>query len=104
LRKCRCHYQEGQDHEASTPDFRLGEGQEVMWPICSHCKKIRDEEGHWQRLEAFLASKVGADFSHGICPECMARHYPEVYHSLARRMPGLALKTPGGPSLPLTNK
>lgn len=83
------------EQEAPTPE---------LWPICSHCKKIRDEQGQWQALEAYLSVRVGADFSHSICPECMAYHYPEVYHSLAGRVPGLAVKNPGPPSLPLTNK
>lgn len=46
-------------------------------PICSHCKKIRDDEGYWNQVEAFVASHTEARFTHGICPECMAKLYPE---------------------------
>ena len=46
-------------------------------PICSHCKKIRDDAGYWNQVEAFVASHTEARFTHGICPECMAKLYPE---------------------------
>ncbi len=46
-------------------------------PICSHCKKIRDDEGYWNQFEAFVASHTEARVTHGICPECMAKLYPE---------------------------
>lgn len=47
-----------------------------LLPICSSCKKIRDEKGVWRPLEAYIAEKSEADFTHGVCPECMARLYP----------------------------
>ena len=46
-------------------------------PICSHCKKIRDDEGYWNQFEAFVASHTEARVTHGICPVCMAKLYPE---------------------------
>jgi hypothetical protein len=46
-------------------------------PICSHCKKIRDENGRWNRLEQYIQAHSEADFSHSICPECLDIHYPE---------------------------
>ena len=46
-------------------------------PICAHCKKIRNDEGFWTQLEAYLAEHSKADFTHGICPECMARYFEE---------------------------
>ena len=45
-------------------------------PICASCKKIRDDRGYWQQVEAFVARHTDAQFSHGICPDCMARLYP----------------------------
>lgn len=39
-------------------------------PICSYCKKIRDDANYWQQVEAYLASQADVRFSHGICPEC----------------------------------
>ncbi len=47
-----------------------------LLPICSHCKKIRDDEGHWQPLELYIHKFSDADFSHGICPVCRDLHYP----------------------------
>ncbi|MBI1809463.1 MAG: hypothetical protein HYR75_06140 [Gemmatimonadetes bacterium] len=47
-------------------------------PICSHCRKIRTEVGDWQQLEQYVRDHSDADFSHGVCPECTALHYPQV--------------------------
>lgn len=49
-----------------------------LLPICSYCKKIRDDEGYWQRLEAYIESHSDAQFSHGICYECLDEHFPEL--------------------------
>ena len=46
-------------------------------PICASCKKIRDDKGYWQQVEAYLARHTDVRFSHGICPECMQKHYPQ---------------------------
>ncbi|MEW6429550.1 MAG: GAF domain-containing protein [Thermodesulfobacteriota bacterium] len=46
-------------------------------PICMHCKKIRDEEGYWHMVEEYIMEHSEAVFSHGLCAECMAKHYPE---------------------------
>ena len=45
-------------------------------PICSACKKIRDDQGYWNQLEAFLSEHSEAEFSHGICPDCAKKFYP----------------------------
>ncbi|MFZ5774632.1 MAG: PAS domain S-box protein [Thermodesulfobacteriota bacterium] len=45
-------------------------------PICSYCKKIRDDSGYWQLLEKFISDHTEASFSHGICPACYAKHFP----------------------------
>jgi hypothetical protein len=44
-------------------------------PICSFCKKIRDDKGYWDQVEVYVSQHTEADFSHGICPECMKKHY-----------------------------
>lgn len=44
-------------------------------PICSHCKKIRDDQGLWNQLEAYITQHSEAEFSHGVCPECVKEHY-----------------------------
>ncbi|MEW6594112.1 MAG: DUF3365 domain-containing protein [Thermodesulfobacteriota bacterium] len=48
-----------------------------LLPICSFCKKIRDDQGGWQQLEVYVRRHSGAEFSHGICPECLRKNYPE---------------------------
>lgn len=48
-----------------------------LLPICSFCKKIRDDEGYWKDVEKFIQVHSGATFSHGICPECMDNQYGE---------------------------
>ena len=52
-----------------------------LLPICSHCKKIRDDEGNWQPLELYIHKFSDADFSHGICPACRDLHYPNFKKS-----------------------
>lgn len=46
-------------------------------PICSNCKKIRDDSGYWHQLEAYFRDHTEAEFTHGICPRCMDKLYPE---------------------------
>lgn len=45
-------------------------------PICSNCKKIRDDRGSWNHIEVYMSSHTDAEFSHSICPECAAKLYP----------------------------
>jgi PAS domain S-box-containing protein len=47
-------------------------------PICSFCKRVRDDQGYWERVDIYLQKHSLADISHGICPECTKKHYPEV--------------------------
>jgi hypothetical protein len=49
---------------------------EGLLPICSFCKRIRDDEGHWRQLEGYISARSSARFSHTFCPECGLRHYP----------------------------
>jgi len=48
-----------------------------LLPICAHCKKIRDDNGYWTKVEAYVMAHSAAQFTHGICPPCTAKHYPE---------------------------
>ena len=45
-------------------------------PICSYCKKIRDDQQYWRSVETYFNDYIGVDFSHGICPTCMQELYP----------------------------
>ena len=48
-------------------------------PICASCKKIRDDKGYWNQIEAYISDHSEAQFSHGICPDCAKKLYPEFY-------------------------
>ena len=56
-----------------------------LLPICSHCKKVRDDEGYWQEVEIYVSHHSEADFSHGICPDCLQKFYPEIHRALDQR-------------------
>jgi hypothetical protein len=48
-----------------------------LLPICASCKKIRDDQGYWTRIEEYITDHSEADFSHGLCPECLKKLYPD---------------------------
>ncbi|MBP7865497.1 MAG: PAS domain-containing protein [Acidobacteria bacterium] len=48
-------------------------------PICAGCKKIRDDRGYWHQVEQYVSEHSEAEFSHGMCPECIKKFYPEFY-------------------------
>jgi DNA-binding response OmpR family regulator len=48
-----------------------------LLPICSICKKIRDDKGYWNQIEAYIQEHSDAEFTHSICPPCAKKHYPE---------------------------
>ena len=50
-----------------------------LLPICASCKKIRDDKGYWKQIEAYISENSEAKFSHGICPECATKLYPELF-------------------------
>ncbi len=50
-----------------------------MLPICSSCKKIRDDEGYWNQVEGYIAKHTGAEFTHGICPDCAKKTLDEYF-------------------------
>ena len=47
-------------------------------PICASCKKIRDDNGYWNQIEEYIREHSEAEFSHGICPDCKTKLYPEL--------------------------
>jgi len=57
-----------------------------LLPICSSCKKIRDDEGYWQQIEEYIMDHSEADFTHGICNECVKELYPEFYLTFKEKM------------------
>ncbi len=48
-------------------------------PICASCKKIRDDRGYWNQVETYISEHSEAEFSHGICPECAKKLYPQIF-------------------------
>jgi len=51
---------------------------QAILPLCSYCRKVRDDEDYWHSVESYVARHTGTRFSHGICPEC----YPKVVAQL----------------------
>ena len=49
-----------------------------LLPICSHCKKIRDDKGYWNQIEVYIHEHTDAKFSHGICRECIKKYYSDL--------------------------
>lgn len=58
-----------------------------LLPICAWCKRIRDDEGYWDQVEAYLHKYTGVDFTHGICPECLEKMRPKVNATVQRPQP-----------------
>ncbi|NOY69192.1 MAG: hypothetical protein GXP53_06820 [Deltaproteobacteria bacterium] len=50
-----------------------------LLPICASCKKIRDDQGYWKQIESYICDHSEAEFSHGICPDCANKLYPDFY-------------------------
>jgi len=61
--------------EASMAEVKTLRG---ILPICSHCKKVRNDAGYWQQVEVYVRDHSHAQFSHGICPECLGKHYADA--------------------------
>ena len=51
-------------------------------PICASCKRIRDDTGYWNQIESYISAHSEAQFSHGICPDCIKKLYPEEYETM----------------------
>ena len=56
-----------------------------LLPICSHCKKIRDDQGYWQQIETYMRDHTEAEFSHSICPECAKKLYPNLARKRSKK-------------------
>jgi phosphoserine phosphatase RsbU/P len=62
---------------------------EAMLPICSYCKKIRDDRNYWQQLEGYISERTGSDFSHSVCPDCYTRVVLPELEAFRRRRPNV---------------
>ncbi len=56
-------------------------------PICASCKNIRDDSGYWQQIESYLSEHSEVEFTHGICPDCVTKLYPEFAARQGQRDP-----------------
>ncbi|MFH1035969.1 MAG: hypothetical protein V1806_15800 [Pseudomonadota bacterium] len=65
-----------------------------LLPICAHCKRIRDDGGGWHQMESYIKAHSQADFTHGICPQCLRELYPD----LAEGVLAGAASSPGPPA------
>ena len=54
-----------------------------LLPICAACKNIRDDQGYWDQLESYISRHSEAQFTHGICPDCVKKLYPELFNESA---------------------
>ncbi|NCC52084.1 MAG: response regulator [Spartobacteria bacterium] len=53
-----------------------------LLPICSHCKKIRDDKGYWTQVEQYISAHSETQFTHGLCPDCFRELYPDLVADL----------------------
>lgn len=56
-----------------------------LLPICSLCKKIRTKDGTWEQVEIYIRDRSEAEFSHTLCPDCLDRLYPGVFHQNGKK-------------------
>ena len=56
-----------------------------LLPICSHCKKIRDDKGYWNQIESYIREHSDAEFSHSICQECAKKYYPFMFNGAEKK-------------------
>jgi hypothetical protein len=49
-----------------------------LLPICASCKKIRDDQGYWNQIETYMAKRIDVQFTHGLCPNCASKFFPNV--------------------------
>jgi hypothetical protein len=55
-----------------------------LLPMCAWCKKIRDDGGYWKQVEQYVSEHTEAEFTHGICPDCLKKMEPELYEKIVR--------------------
>ena len=66
---------------------------EELLPICSYCKKIRDDRNYWQQIEGYISERTGSDFSHSVCPDCYTRVVVPELEKLRASLPAVT-RTP----------
>ena len=66
----------------------LAKVNQLSWllPICASCKKIRNDKGYWEQIEVYVRDHSEADFSHGLCPDCLEKCRSEAAASIDREI------------------
>lgn len=64
-----------EERERALADVKVLSG---LLPVCASCKRIRDDEGYWKQIESYIRDHSEAEFSHGICPDCARKLYPDM--------------------------
>ncbi len=67
------------ERKKSEEEIRMLRG---ILPLCSFCKKIRDDKGYWEQVDIYIGKRSDVEISHSVCPDCMKEHYPEAYESM----------------------
>ena len=65
-----------QELESALSEIRVLRG---LLPICAACKKVRDDDGVWSEVESYISKRSEAEFTHGMCPDCLRKYYPKYY-------------------------
>lgn len=65
------------ENDLASADEEIKSLQGII-PVCASCNRVRDDQGFWQNVETYLKDHTGAELSHGICPECLEKLYPEL--------------------------
>jgi hypothetical protein len=58
----------------------------TLIPMCAHCRRIRNDEQYWQSVEMYFRNHLGMDVSHGLCQECLKKHYPEHSEKILKNL------------------
>jgi hypothetical protein len=71
-----------EEHERTIAELQLAIAEvkvlSGLLPVCASCKKIRDDNGYWNQIEAYVREHSEADFTHSICPDCTKKLYPDL--------------------------
>jgi len=57
-----------------------------LLPMCSYCRRVRDDSDFWEDVEQYLIKHTGVSFSHGVCPDCMREHFPDLAEEVLARV------------------
>ena len=69
-----------------------------LLPICSYCKNIRDDQGYWHQIEAYIRSHSDVNFSHGMCDDCLKTHHPRIWRRMQETTDETASNTSDPPT------